>query len=70
MRGPSMTGDEKPNWSPFIAHLVVLMSPVCDPSMAAISPSSLESRFSSPCETITVDPETATPVLIARLDAM
>jgi hypothetical protein len=45
------------------------MSPVCEPSMAAIIPSSLESRFSSPCETITEVPATATPVLIARLDA-
>ena len=46
------------------------MSPVCDPSIAAIRPSSLESRFSSPCETITVVPETTTPVLIARFAAM
>ena len=28
------------------------------------------SRFSSPCDTITVDPVTTTPVLMARLAAM
>ena len=64
-----MTGDEKPNWSPLTAHFVVLMSPVCEPSIAAIMPSSLVSRFSSPCETITVVPFTTTPVLMARLAA-
>ena len=52
-----------------VAHFVVLMSPVCEPSIAAIRPSSLPSRFSSPCETKTVLPLTATPVLIARLAA-
>ena len=46
------------------------MSPVCDPSIAAIKPSSLESRFSSPCDTMTVEPLTATPVLMERLEAM
>ena len=65
-----MTGDEKPNWSPLTAHLVVLMSPVCEPSMAPIIPSSLVSRFSSPCDTMTDVPFTTTPVLIARLAAM
>ena len=45
------------------------MSPVCDPSIAAISPSSLPSRFSSPCEMNTLLPLTATPVLMARLAA-
>ena len=33
-----MTGDENPNSVPFIAHFVVLMSPVCEPSIAAIMP--------------------------------
>ena len=43
------------------------MSPVCDPSMEAINPRSVPSRFSSPCETTTLVPLTTTPVLIARL---
>jgi hypothetical protein len=47
-----------------------LMSPASEPSIAAIMPSSLTSRFSSPCETITDVPETATPVLMARYAAM
>jgi hypothetical protein len=42
------------------------MSPFCVPSIAAISPSSLPSTFSSPCDTITMLPDTATPVLTAR----
>ena len=67
-RSPSITGDEKPNCIPFTAHFVCLISPVCDPSIAAIRPSSSESRFSSPCDTITVLPLTTAPVLIARLD--
>ena len=46
------------------------MSPLCDPSIAAIIPSSLVSRFSSPCETMTEVPFTTTPVLIERLEAM
>ena len=58
----TITGDENPNWSPCTAHFVVLMSPVCDPSIAAIIPSSLVSMFSSPWETMTVDPFTTTPV--------
>ena len=45
------------------------MSPVCDPSIAAIMPSSLVSRFSSPCETMTDVPLTTTPVLMARFAA-
>ena len=65
-----MTGDEKPNSIPFIAHFVVLMSPVCEPSIAAIMPSCDVSRFSSPCDTITLVPLTTTPVLIARFAAM
>ena len=62
-----MTGDEKPNWSPLTAHFVVLMSPVCEPSIAPIIPSSLVSRFSSPCDTMTDVPFTTTPVLIGAL---
>ena len=65
-----MTGDEKPNSVPFIAHLVVLMSPVCEPSMAPTMPIREVSRFSSPCDTITLVPLTTTPVLMARLAAM
>ena len=69
MIDPSTTGDEKPNCSPLAAHFTVLMSPVCDPSIAAIMPSSLPSRFSSPCETMTDVPLTTTPVLMARFAA-
>ncbi len=45
------------------------MSPVCEPSIAAIRPSSLPSRFSSPCDTMTLLPATTTPVLMARFAA-
>ena len=54
---------------PLTAQRVVLMSPVCEPSMAAIIPSSLVSMFSSPCDTMTELSLTTTPVLIARLAA-
>ena len=64
-----MTGDENANSVPLTAHLVVLMSPVAEPSSAAIRPSSLTSMFSSPCETMTVLSFTTTPVLMARLAA-
>src|SRR5262249_6211555 len=66
---PSITGDENPNWSPLNAHFVDLMSPVSEPSITPIMPSSLVSKFSSPWDTTTVVPFTTTPVLIARLAA-
>jgi len=67
MRCPSVTGDEYPNSLPFTAQAAVLMSPVCPPSMDAMRPRMLPSMFSSPWETMTLDPTVTTPVLTARL---
>ncbi len=61
-------GDENPNSMPVFFHVVALISPFCVPSIAPTMPSAGVSRFSSPWDTNTVFPCTATPVLMARFE--